>query len=379
MNDTTITQPRVLSLGAQTMLRGLAISMVVLGHSIALIIDNLPLSEQIVAGIFGKLTAPCVFFFVVLMGYGQGLKKKRIARTQVIQRVTNILYPYLFWATISFILYHILKEPFWYPFTGQGLYENLPMLIQYIASMGSFTISWQYYFLGIYLFFQWYAYRIRHQSDGQLWKTTNFLLFFHAGFLTVITLILWIAPPEKIPLPFMSAFIYPNPIAWGFAFYLGFYLGAKKTGVLPKKTRLEPFLFLILWAFGSFELVFLLRKWGGVLVIDQFTLSGFLFGLVFLIIIMRFVIRQTERMASGFSTAWHRWLMRFGKHSLLIFLLHLPFQWFILMAIERLFGFPFHSFFRILILAGSGLYVPYAIGTAAQKIPGRLRKAMIGF
>ncbi len=379
MNDPMNNQPRVLSLGAQTMLRGLAISMVVLGHSIALIIDNLQLSEQIVAGIVGKLTAPCVFFFVILMGYGQGLKKKRISRAQVIQRVTNILYPYLFWASISFILYLILKEPFWYPFTGRGLYGNLPLLIQYIASMGSFMISWQYYFLGIYLFFQWYAYRIRHQSEGQLWKTTRFMLMFHASFLTVITLILWMGRPDQIPLPFMSAFIYPNPIAWAFAFYFGFYLGTKKTGVLPKKSWLESFLFLILWAFGSFELVFLLRKWGGVLVIDQFTLSGFLFGLVFLVIIVRYVIRQTERMARGITTLWHRWLMRFGKHSLLIFLLHLPFQWFILMAIEGLAGFPLHPFFRLMILAGSGLFVPYAIGTAAQKIPGRLRKAMIGF
>lgn len=353
--------------------------MVVLGHSVALLINHLCLQEQVFAVILAKFTGPCVFIFVFLLGYGQGLKRKRLSKPQVIQRVISVGRPYLFWATLSFILYMVLQDPYWYPYTGRGLFGGLPMIAQYPISLVSFTINWQYYFLFLYMFFLSYAYLTRHHSDQHVWTTTKFLLVFHILFTGILTGFLWFGATEAISLSMVAAFIYPNPLAWGFVFYLGLHMGSKKLAVLPVKSRLELPLYMVLWAFGAFELFMHLRRWGGAAVSDQFTLSGFAFALVSLVLLTRIATRWTLSMANGKSCWWKRWIIRFGKQSLMIFLLHLPFQWFALMMIENLLGMQLSSFVRIPILFITGLFFPYMIGTIAKRLPEVSRKIITGF
>jgi len=370
--------PQVVSMGTQTMLRGMAIMMVILGHSLALIIGDLAFGQQIAASIAAKFTAPCVFFFVFLIGYGQGVKKHRLSKPQLIQRVRTVLYPYLFWASLSFLLYIILKDPYWYPFTGQDLYGGFPVLVQYLFSLSSFTVSWQYYFLALFLFFQWYAYRIRSHSERKINIWSRSFLIFHIAYLSVISFLLWFAPRESLPLGVIGAMIYPNPISWGLVFYLGFGMGMSKIPIIPYRRLFLP-LYFALWAFGSFELAYMLQKWGTALVTDQFTLSGFLFALVSLSLFLRIAAMWSNRLSNGEKSWWRKWVMRFGKHSLLIFMIHLPFQWFILLALEQWSQMEFPVFLRVGILFSTGLLLPYLIGEGSKKLPIPFRKVLTGF
>lgn len=375
----THTPSQALSAGTQTILRGIAIMMVVIAHAIGLCHEAILPSERLLIAIMAKFTAPCVFIFIFLMGYGQGLKKRRLSFLSALRRVPSILVPFLFWATVSFVCYQILQGPYLIPYTGRLFLGDYSILSQYFLSLSTFTGSWQYYYAGLFIFFLLYSSWMRTHKYSTIESATKVFLVGHILFLSILSSLLWFVPVGGLPLDIITMLIYANPLAWIYVFYLGFVHGMKKSPVSANNTRVLVFLFFTSWAFGAFELAYLLLKWETSMVSDQFTLFGFLFSLIALILFVRVAKRWSSKLSQGYTSWWLRWLMRFGKHSLLIFLIHLPFMWFLLVALESMVQRQFSTMIRMVILVASGLFFPYAIGLSSRRLPVIFRKAMTGF
>ncbi len=367
-----------LSVQTQSVLRGWAILWVVFGHSLALLFPDLSVPEQIFAGFLARFTTPSVFFFVFLIGYSQSLKRKRLSVSSLRGRTFRLLIPYGFWASVVFLLITVLPEPYWFSFQAYYLFWDHPLLPRVVLSLFTFTLCWQYYFLVLFIFFQWYTYWIRKSSVPTIRRSLKVIFIAYIAFLTALSGLLWFSSPEEIPLGWIGIFLYSNPLAWMFSFYLGAYCGITKVLPVFVNKKWNSGLFWLVWIISSLELLWLIRKWGTTTVVDQFSLSGFAFGLVSLGVFIGRAIRREQKPGRRLCVLGTRWLSKLGNHSFLIYLLHLPFQWYWLVLLEQSLNVKFPMIPRLALLMLFGLSFPYAVAVLGKKLPQRLRKTITG-
>ncbi|HPN29122.1 MAG TPA: hypothetical protein PLU68_09305, partial [Thermotogota bacterium] len=136
--------------------KGISIFSVIAGHSLAAVINDMPVLEQLLFSYLGKSMVPAVFCLIYLFGYGQGLKRKRVTTRMNLERIVDMVKPYLFWATLSLLIYTVSDSRVTYPYTGREIfgYEITPL--SFVLSILTFSGSWQYYFLFILILFQYF-------------------------------------------------------------------------------------------------------------------------------------------------------------------------------------------------------------------------------
>lgn len=356
-------------------LRGFSIVLVIFGHSLAAVIENASFAGRLGGSIFAKIATPSVFIFIYLLGYGQGLKRKRVTYNSVIKRTYVVITPYIFWGTLSLILYSILGEPFNQPYTVRDAMGSLTPF-SYIITMITFTGSWQYYFLLLILAFQAFGYLFRNIPQEKLEKITRILFFLHIIAMFWLTMVMWFKNPSDFNLTLVGSFIYPNPIFWFFPFMWGYMNGAgRKKQPWESFSRKTILIYLPILVICVVEFMILGKKWGAFFLIDQFTLSSFFLNICALKIMGYLAGRMKDYkgkfLSSFFST--------FGMYSFVAFLIHLPFQWFFLVCIEKAIGMQLPFTVQFLSMAIFGVLFSYLIISISSKLPKLLRKLFIGF
>ncbi len=365
--------------GTQTRLRGMCIIMVVLGHSVLQIFQEASFNEQIVLVTIAKFCAPSLLIFVFLIGYGQGRKKHRIRRSELSQRFQQLMIPYLIWASIAFLFYLLIESPYRYTLVGEAFITQQPYIIRYLFSISTFTISMQYYFLPVLFFFHWYAYMIRIQSEYLMLLIFKYVFIVQWLFLLSVSLFAWFVSPEQMDFGILGGgFLYRNFLVWGTFFYIGYVMGACKRASFPDLKH-KGILFLFLWAISATEMIYVINRSADTFVTDMFTLFGVLFAMISLLVWLS-VAEKTEEGRSASIFPWAgKVFMLFGKYSFVVFLLHLPFQWYILVLLEFMAGYTFSIFARLAILFFSGIGFPYTVINMSRRIKPMLRRKLIGF
>lgn len=380
LNQNLINGPsRVMGLGTQTRLRGLSILMVVMGHSVLQVLHEASPNEQVVLAAIAKFCAPSLLIFVYLIGYGQGLKKNRIRRSELGQRFQQLMLPYFFWASVAFGVYLLMEEGFRYPVVAHEALSERPYMVKYLFSISTFTISMQHYFMPVLFFFQWYAYMIRIQSEYLLLLTFKYIFVLQWLMLAGVTLFVWFLPVEMLDLGILGGgFIYRNVLVWGSFFYIGYIMGAIKRSAFPA-LKYKWSIFLLLWGLSTIEILVIINRSGNTFVTDMFTLFGILFALISLLVWAEVAEKTGNGQENKKASRMGKALSLYGKYSLIIYLIHLPFQWYILVFFEHLIRFDFSVFTRVAILFLSGISFPYAVINLSRKVKPRFRRILIGF
>ncbi len=357
-------------------LRGFSIILVIFGHSLAAVIADASLFERVGGSFLAKIATPSVFIFIYLLGYGQGLKRKRVTYDSVLKRTYIIITPYIFWGTLSLVLYHFLGSPYNVPYTVREAMGNSLTPFSYIVTMITFTGSWQYYFLLLIMAFQAFGYLFRNISQEKLEKITKILFYLHIIAMLWLSLVMWLKNPEDFNLTLVGSFIYPNPIFWFYPFMWGYTNGAgKKPQPWDNFSKKTIMIYLPIYALCVVEFLLLGKKWGSFFLLDQFTLASFFMN-IFAIKIMGHIAGMFKNIKSKFVSSF---FSTFGMYSFVAFLIHLPFQWFFLVAIEQAIGFKLPITVQFLSMGIFGVLFSYLIISISSKLPKILRKLFIGF
>lgn len=346
------------------------------GHSLAAVINNASFTGEMISYAIGKVVTPSVFIFIFLFGYGQGIKRKRLNRNIVIKRTINIFTPYIFFATVALILYIILGSPYDKMWMLRDTFNGKLNIASYFVTLISFTASWQYYFLVLIFAFQAFGNIFRNIPVVTLEKITKIALYLHILEMLLITVFLWLANPMKFNLYIVGGFISPNPIFWFFPFMWGYTIGSKK-GRLPWEEiqKKDYFFGIFFFLISVFEVTFLGNKWNTFYLIDQFTLFSFFLNI--------YALKFIGRIAGKINLRKHRrigkFFMTFGVYSFIVYMVHMPYEWFLFVGLQNITGFQFPYAIQVLLLIGFGFGFSTLVIAIAKSVPKKIRRLIMGF
>lgn len=366
--------------------KGICITGVIIGHSLAGVVNNMGTIERLVFGFMGKAMAPGVFCLIYLFGYSQGLKRKRVTIKSNLQRIADMLLPYFFWAILSMCIYSISESRFLYPYTGQELFGKRITPVSFLLSLVTFTASWQYYFLVILLVFQAITIKLKRMQPENFDRNLKLVFWVHTTLFLFITGLFWFGSPSKIPLSLIGGFIYPNPILWFFPFFWGYIRSAKKQEIFPSFGRKGLFFYALFLILAGVEAFLHVQKWNTFFVNDQFTVITFFLS-IFTLSCLGIVSNSMEKRylslkqssSHRFSKSIYSFFMLFGRNTFLLFLIHQPFQWFLLVAFEKMINYQFSYPMEFFIMAVFGILFCWVITKFGPKLPKPIRRFVVGF
>ncbi|HNW47105.1 MAG TPA: acyltransferase family protein [Thermotogota bacterium] len=373
--------------------KGISIFSVIAGHSLAAVINDMPVLEQLLFSYLGKSMVPAVFCLIYLFGYGQGLKRKRVTTRMNLERIVDMVKPYLFWATLSLLIYTVSDSRVTYPYTGREIfgYEITPL--SFVLSILTFSGSWQYYFLFILILFQYFTGILRNVHPELYPKLLRRAFIFQTTVLAILSVSLWVIPQEKIPLLSLGALLYPNPLLWFFPFFWGYLRSASRKPVFPSFGKRGVYGYLILLALTGTEAFLFVRRWQTYFVIDQFSVFTFFLSI--------FALSCIGSVSHRLEKRWHSLrarketlprplreklgvgvlsiFIRFGRFSFVLFLTHQPFMWFFLVWFEEAIGYRFSRSVEFLLMIFFGILFCWGIIKLSDFLPKSIRRFVIGF
>jgi hypothetical protein len=382
-----------LSPGYLEIAKGICILMVVVGHSLAAVVNFMSENEQLFFTFIGKAVVPAVFCLIYLFGYGQGLKRKRVTRRLNVERVLDMLIPYFFWAALAMVVYFLSEERMNYPFTGREIFGKEVTPLSGLLGVITFTGSWQYYFLFILIFFQLFSGILKKTNPLNHPQILKYSFFVELSIITALTLIIWFSSPERLNLLIIGLFIYPNPILWFFPFFWGYARATQKKEVFPCFRKTGFYMFLVLLLLSGIEAIAFVRKWHTYFIIDQFsvfTLVMSIFALSNLGVISHRIeslwlnqkkrpVKKENKVFQYTLNSCYRYLTLYGRFSYVLFLTHLPFQWFLLIWFEKIIGFQVSYVAEFFLMAIFGILFCFGIIKLSGILPKKIRRLAIGF
>lgn len=334
-------------------LKGLMILFVILGHSMLKIYENPFLLLP-----FFRFISPCVFVFVYLFGLSQGRTRKRPGKN--LSKIASFFLLYLFWSSISFVLYITLDGKFadpWVTRTVFGLSDS--NVSNYILTILTFTGSWQYYFVFVIIILLFISIFIRKASS-----VFNVILLGAVG--NGLFISYWAVFQERLLPPVLGAFLtYLNPLHWMFPFILG-YKDAQEGKIRDDVNLKTIIVFSILLIAGSFEYWYAYRKFHTLVGTDQFSVFTILLGVYGLPVFIRISRYLNLRI-----------IKKMGRYSFLLFITHMPLQWFVYVFLDGYLNLP--KWLWVILMVVSSIIFVDVLTKVARYLPGYLRKTVIGF
>ncbi|HNR63697.1 MAG TPA: acyltransferase family protein [Thermotogota bacterium] len=373
--------------------KGISILSVLAGHSLAAVINDMSVHEQFIFSYVGKSMVPAVFCLIYLFGYGQGLKRKRVTTRMNLERIVDMVIPYLFWAVLSLLIYKFSGPRIRYPYTGGEIFGKEITPFTFFLSLLTFSGSWQYYFLFILILFQYFTGVLRNIRPERYPRLLRHAFLFQAGVLAFLTIGLWVIPQERIPLQSLGALLYPNPLFWFFPFFWGYLRSANKQPIFPSYGKRGAYAFLILLAITGTEAFLFVRRWSTYFVIDQFSVFTFFLSI--------FALSCLGSVSHRFEELWNSlrngigerrrplkerlgksilsFFILFGRFSFVLFLTHQPFMWFLLVWFEGAVGYRFSRVSEFFLMAIFGILFCWGIIKLSDVLPKGIRRLVIGF
>ncbi|HOO32833.1 MAG TPA: hypothetical protein PK466_08055 [Thermotogota bacterium] len=359
--------------------KGLMITFVVVGHAILLVLPEITNStEKYVYMLLGKLLIPSVFAFFCFFGYSQGLSRKKMTKDKMKKRVKSTFFSYVIWASIAWIVFSLLGPG--YNSVNNSFHYTKGMFfpINYFGSVMSFAVSWQYYFICIFIFGIFFLYFFRNTPLEKLKRYLYIFLGIQAAFYTFISLFLWMASPSERSIRILGICTYINPGSWILPLFWGYYRGAEKKDIFGglKPVVLIP-MAVVFFFLSSTEMFFLSGKWNAYCVMDHFTLLTLINS-----IFMMFIYKKFVEWMISIRAIWFRNLLdglsTMGMFSIIPFYVHMPYQWFVFYFIKSTFFPQINTLLSFILLSIIGLMISYLSIVGIRLLPKKQKKVLLG-
>lgn len=360
-------------------LKAILMICVIVGHSLLSSLPSMSLNERIIFTFFGKVLSPCVFIFFFLAGYSQGLRRNRYTKKVTLSRVKSLLIPYFVWASIAWLFYFFLGGTFTQTHNLWDYIKDLPFYLNYIISIATFTGSWQYYFL-IILIVSLFILQLFKKKDLlklKFWKNFAFIVQF--SIMMVISIVFWFWDNEKISSSIFGAVTYMNLFAWLYPILWGYYIAASKEKLPWEEVTISDFIiYFVLFFFCSLEMVLLGLKMNSYMIIDQFSALTMLLA-IYSVKVFGFLSMKLEKfLIERKRKITLRFLLLYGRFSIIVFLIHLPYQWFFLQGLQIIFNNKISASIGFIIMSFFSLFFCYWIIILVKNLPKKLRKLFLG-
>jgi len=335
------------------------------------------MGEKVVFSIVCKILSPCVFCFFYLFGYGQGLKRVRNKRKRVVKRVSSLLLAYFIWASLAWLLFYILGTDFNLINNTKGILIDSPFPLGYLTVIGTFSGSWQYYFIFIFIVSMFFLYFFRNASLKALKVYLYIFSILQILFFLIITIYLWKAPVDLNNLTRLGIIIYANPIAWVLPLFWGYYRAASKQDIVS--SRKSPWFFLLLaivYIASVGEIYYLGERWGMYFIMDQFTLLTLVNSILMIYlydVLIRGFIKKSKNESLLLSIT-----SRMGRYSIIPFFVHLPYQWFLYILFESITNLNLNPLPAFVVISILGLSLSYFSINLIDKLPIKIKKILMG-
>ncbi len=359
--------------------KGFLISFVIIGHAILLVVPEVTSGvDRVFFGILSKILGPCVFGFFCFFGYSQGLGRHRANKQKVRYRAKRMFVSYIAWASIAWTSFIILG-PGYDAINNTAIFTGgLFLPVDYVVSVFSFSISWQYYFIAIFLFAML---GLLYFKDVPIERLKGYLIvavLLQFLFYYMITDYLWTAEASQEALQKLGILAYSNPLAWVIPLIWGYYKGAKKKELIEDNHPvLNGILLVLFFSISIAEILMLSEKWDAFFVMDHFTVFSLLNSMMMMFLYSRCVKWLISREKGWFMELMKRF-STMGRYSIIPFYIHMPYQWFIFYFFKKRFFpeiSPLPAFF---ILSAIGLTLSYLSIFRIKKLPTKYKKLFIG-
>jgi len=359
--------------------KGFLISFVIIGHAILLVVPEVTgAAERVFFGLLSKVLGPCVFGFFCFFGYSQGLGRQHVTKQKVRYRAKRMFISYIAWASIAWVAFFLLGSGYDAINNTSSYTGGLFLPIDYLVSVFTFSISWQYYFIAIFLFAMLGLLYFKDTPIERLKGYVVVAVLLEFIFYYMITEYLWTETPSHEALQRLGILAYSNPLAWVIPLIWGYYKGATKKELIENK---HPFLYGILliacFVFSVVEILFLSEKWEAFFVMDHFTVFSLLNSMM-----MMFLYSNCVKWLISREKGWFLELMKkfstMGRYSIIPFYIHMPYQWFIFYFFKKRFFpeiSPLPAFF---IISAIGLTLSYLSIFRIKKMPTKYKRLFIG-
>jgi hypothetical protein len=359
-------------------MKGFLISAVIIGHSFILVTSYITtVTEKMIFVLLCKLLSPCVFCFFYFFSYGQGLKRRRNNPKRLRKRVSSIFVSYLIWASFAWISFQLLGADYNLINNTKGIGLDKPYTLRYLGVLFTFSGSWQYYFIFIFIVSMFFLYFFKSFSV----RVLKFYLILFSSlqvlFFLFITLYLWQATPNPDNLKRLGLFIYANPIVWSIPLFWGYYRAAAKKEVVEKvKSKWFYLLLVAVYCFAVIEIYVLSEKWNGYYLLDQFTLITLLNSILLIRGYDAFVRRLINHLRK--DSPLLVFTGRMGRYSIIPYFVHLPYQWFLFVLLTQLTHVDFSPIPAFLIISSIGLFLSYYVIKLIELLPVKIKRLLMG-
>jgi len=359
-------------------MKGFLISCVIIGHSFLIVAGYMTsIEEKLFFSIVSKLLSPCVFCFFYFYGYGQGLKRVRSTSKKLKQRARSLFVTYCFWSSFAWLSFQLLGVEYNFVNNAKSFFLDKPFTFRYMSFLISFSGSWQYYFIFIFIVAMFFLYSFKKMPLKDLKVYLTLFSSLQIIFFLLISVFLWKAPSNPEILMRLGVFIYGNPVVWVIPLFWGYYrAAAKKRPVATIHSKWLYLLLSVVYVASVAEIYFLGEKWEGYYLLDQFTLFTLINSILMIHgydLLVRFLIKRLKR-----ESPLIRFTGSMGRFSIIPFFVHLPYQWFLYVLLTQLIHIelnPIPAFFVIAIL---GLLLSYYGIKGIERLPVKFKRLLMG-
>lgn len=359
-------------------MKGFLISSVIIGHSFIIVAGYMTsIEEKLFFCFLSKFLSPCVFSFFYFFAYGQGLKRRRNNSKKLMKRVGSIFVSYCIWATVAWFSFLLLGAEYNIVNNTKGVFLEAPFTLRYLSVLFSFSGSWQYYFIFIFICSMLLLYFFKNVSVKVL---KVFFVVFSAlqiSFFIYISLYLWFAQGNPENLKKLGLFIYANPIVWSIPLFWGYYRGAaKKQAVAKVQSKWFYFLLGSVYIASVIEIYFLGEKWNGYYLLDQFTFFTLVNSILMIHlydVMMRAFIDKFRR-----NSPFIIFTGSMGRYSIIPFFVHLPYQWFLFVLLKQLTHVNFNPIPAFFVISAIGLFLSYYSIKIIELLPVKMKRLLMG-
>ncbi|MFW6262528.1 MAG: acyltransferase family protein [Thermotogota bacterium] len=359
-------------------MKGFLISAVIIGHSLLIVTPYLSSTgENLFFSFLCKVLSPCVFCFFYFFGYGQGLKRKRNNSKRLMKRVSSIFFTYCIWASFAWVSFQFLGSEFNMINNAKGILLGKPFTIQFLSVLFTFTGSWQYYFIFIFIVSMFLLYFFKHSSLKALKVYLAIFSTLQVSFFLIITVYLYKAPVNQDDLRRLGIMVYANPIAWSIPLFWGYYrAAARKQAVGTIRFRWFYFILPIVYLLAVSETYILGRKWNGYYLLDQFTLLTLL-NSVLMLFFYDFIIKKVITKLNKDSLVIV-FASNMGRYSIIPFFVHLPYQWYLFVLLTQLTHLQLNPLPAFIVISTIGLCMSYYSIKLIDLLPVKIKRLLMG-
>jgi hypothetical protein len=359
--------------------KGLMISFVVIGHAILLVLPNLSaISEKVFFMILAKFLIPSVFAFFSFFGYSQGTSRGKTSAKKFKKRFKNTFLTYILWASFAWIAFQLIGKGYDAICNTKGFTEGVFLPFNYLGTVFTFSISWQYYFIAVFLLAMIIMFMMRKIPVDHLKKWVQLFTVIQFVFYGVITAVLWGAAPESQTMQLLGIITYANPLSWLIPLFWGYYRGAVKKDIFGhfNKGFLIP-LQIVFFILSVVEITILSDKWGAYCVMDHFTLLT-LVNSILMMFLYKKIVERLLSMKAGWIKGGLDKMSTMGMYSIIPFYVHMPYQWFIFYFLNTTVLNVQNTILSFIIISVIGLLISYLAIIGIRRLPKKQKKLFLG-